>query len=62
MGECLERFQHSTETISRYFSQGLDVLIRLSQDVIASVDNRFTDIPAKILNDDRYMSYFKDCI
>ncbi|KAK8942868.1 hypothetical protein KSP39_PZI009442 [Platanthera zijinensis] len=51
MRECLERFQHSTETISRYFSKGLDALVKLSQDVIAPIDN-----------DDRYMPYFKDCI
>ncbi|KAK8935967.1 hypothetical protein KSP39_PZI013674 [Platanthera zijinensis] len=62
MRECLERFQHSTETISRYFSKGLDALIKLLQDVIAPVDDRFTHILKKILNGDRYMPYFKDCI
>ncbi|KAK8923882.1 hypothetical protein KSP39_PZI019369 [Platanthera zijinensis] len=62
MRECMERFQHSTETISRYFSRCLTAIIKLSQNLIAPVDGQFTNTPAKILNDDRYMPYFKDCI
>ncbi|KAK8936363.1 hypothetical protein KSP39_PZI013888 [Platanthera zijinensis] len=41
-----ERFQHSTETVSRFFEEGLRALTRLSMDIIAP----------------RYMPFFKDCI
>ncbi|PKU84043.1 hypothetical protein MA16_Dca010327 [Dendrobium catenatum] len=57
-----ERFQHSTETISRYFSIGLEALVKFSCSVIKPVDPQFGDIPRNILYDNRYMSYFKDCI
>ncbi|KAK8916690.1 hypothetical protein KSP39_PZI022577 [Platanthera zijinensis] len=57
-----ERFQHSTETISRFFSKGLAAIKRLSADVIMPVDHLFRDIPPQILNDSRYMPFFKDCI
>ncbi|KAI0514065.1 hypothetical protein KFK09_010099 [Dendrobium nobile] len=57
-----ERFQHSTETISRYFSIGLEALVKLSSLVIKPIDPSFENIPRKILYDNRYMTYFKDCI
>ncbi|KAI0497272.1 hypothetical protein KFK09_020495 [Dendrobium nobile] len=57
-----ERFQHSTETVSRYFSIGLEALVKLSCSVIKPIDLEFCDIPRNILYDNRYMSYFKDCI
>jgi len=57
-----ERFQHSTETISRYFNCGIRALLRLSIDIIKPEDLQFRDIPAKIKYDDRYMPFFKDCI
>ncbi|PKU72171.1 hypothetical protein MA16_Dca006764 [Dendrobium catenatum] len=57
-----ERFQHSTETISRYFSIGLEALVKLSCSVIKPIDPNFDDIPRNILYDNRYMPYFKDCI
>ncbi|KAK8928574.1 hypothetical protein KSP39_PZI017946 [Platanthera zijinensis] len=57
-----ERFQHSTETISRFFAIGLDALTLLAAEMIKPLDPQFMNIPAKILNDDRYMPYFKDCI
>ncbi|PKU67252.1 hypothetical protein MA16_Dca015981 [Dendrobium catenatum] len=57
-----ERFQHSTETISRYFSLGLRALINLAMDIIVPEDKEFLDIPVHIRNDTRYMPYFKDCI
>ncbi|KAK8936361.1 hypothetical protein KSP39_PZI013880 [Platanthera zijinensis] len=57
-----ERFQHSTETISRYFSAGLKSLLLLSVDAIKPIDRQFRDIPAEIRYDPRYMPYFKDCV
>ncbi|KAK8934261.1 hypothetical protein KSP39_PZI014367 [Platanthera zijinensis] len=57
-----ERFQHSTETISRYFSAGLKSLLLLSVDVIKPIDRQFRDIPAEIRYDPRYMPFFKDCV
>ncbi|PKU60576.1 hypothetical protein MA16_Dca023734 [Dendrobium catenatum] len=57
-----ERFQHSTETTSRFFYNGLQALVRLSMEIIAHVDKFFHDIPEKIINDTRYMPFFKDCI
>ncbi|KAK8954932.1 hypothetical protein KSP39_PZI002566 [Platanthera zijinensis] len=57
-----ERFQHSTETISRYFGQGLIALLKLSIEVIKSIDRQFRDIPTEIRYDARYMSFFKDCV
>ncbi|PKU63223.1 hypothetical protein MA16_Dca011196 [Dendrobium catenatum] len=55
-----ERFQHSTETVSRYFSIGLEALVKLSCSVIKPIDPKFCDIPKNILYDNRYMP--DDCI
>ncbi|KAK8916221.1 hypothetical protein KSP39_PZI022934 [Platanthera zijinensis] len=57
-----ERFQHSTETISRYFSKGIRSLPLLSIDIIKPIDRQFRDIPAEIRYDSRYMPFFKDCV
>ncbi|KAL0920537.1 hypothetical protein M5K25_009679 [Dendrobium thyrsiflorum] len=57
-----ERFQHSTETISRYFSIGLEALARLSVDIISPIDRQFRNIPIQIRRDMRYMPYFRYCI
>ncbi|XP_028556144.1 uncharacterized protein LOC114581025 [Dendrobium catenatum] len=57
-----ERFQHSSETISMYFSIGLEALVKFSCSVIKPIDPQFGDIPRNILYDHRYMPYFKDCI
>ncbi|KAK8913981.1 hypothetical protein KSP39_PZI024169 [Platanthera zijinensis] len=57
-----ERFQHSTETISRFFTKGISAIKRLSADVVRPVDHLFSNIPQQILNDARYMPFFKDCI
>ncbi|XP_020419156.1 putative nuclease HARBI1 [Prunus persica] len=57
-----ERFQHSGETVSRYFSYMLDVVCRMAMDVIKPMDREFSDIPQAILGDSRYMPHFKDCI
>ncbi|KAK8914508.1 hypothetical protein KSP39_PZI023824 [Platanthera zijinensis] len=57
-----ERFQHSTETISRYFSAGLRSFLLLSVDAIKPIDRQFRDILAEIRYDPRYMPFFKDCV
>ncbi|XP_026416764.1 uncharacterized protein LOC113312225 [Papaver somniferum] len=57
-----ERFQHSGEALSRYFSMMLDVVCRLAVDIIKPADPTFRDTPKEISRDTRYMPHFKDCI
>ncbi|XP_062085763.1 protein ALP1-like [Humulus lupulus] len=57
-----ERFQHSGETVSRYFNKVLDVLCHMSVDVLKPPDPEFKDVPEEILKDSRYMPHFKNCI
>ncbi|XP_060972307.1 uncharacterized protein LOC133038235 [Cannabis sativa] len=57
-----ERFQHSGETVSRYFNKVLDVLCHMSVDVLKPPDPDFKDVPEEILRDSRYMPHFKNCI
>ncbi|XP_020597781.1 uncharacterized protein LOC110037464, partial [Phalaenopsis equestris] len=59
---AMERFQHSSETISRYFSMGLNALVSLAYKLIKPKDPIFQTIPTQITNDPRYMPFFKDCI
>ena len=54
-----ERFQHSGETISRYFEYVLDIVCRMSMDVIKPDDPEFNGVPQEILVDSRYMPHFK---
>ncbi|GKA56501.1 RNA-directed DNA polymerase, eukaryota [Tanacetum coccineum] len=63
-----ERFQRSGETISRAFHDVLDAITAkgngfdgLASDIIRPKDPSFP-VPPQIMNDKRYMSYFKDCI
>ncbi|XP_020571831.1 uncharacterized protein LOC110018753 [Phalaenopsis equestris] len=62
MRGAMERFQHSSETISRYFSVGLSALESLAKQVIKPLDPTFSRTPAEIRQDRRYMPFFKDCI
>ncbi|GKE63181.1 putative nuclease HARBI1 [Tanacetum coccineum] len=64
-----ERFQRSGETISRAFHEVLEAITgrgsgfqRLAHDIIRPKDPSFRFIPSQIMNDQRYMPYFKDCI
>ncbi|CAN6565820.1 unnamed protein product [Malus baccata var. baccata] len=57
-----KRFQHSGETISRYFGAMLDIVCKMAIDIIKPMDSEFRDIPQEIRRDTRYMPYFKDCI
>lgn len=54
-----ERFQHSSETVSRYFGLMLDIVCRMTIDVIKPIDPKFSDIPQEILSDSKYMPHFK---
>ncbi|CAN6711241.1 unnamed protein product [Malus baccata var. baccata] len=57
-----ERFQHSGETVSRYFGVMLDIVCNMAIDIIKPMDSEFRGIPQEIRRDTRYMPYFKDCI
>ncbi|GJX15471.1 hypothetical protein Tco_0216303 [Tanacetum coccineum] len=63
-----EHFQHSRDTISIAFHDILEAITTkgngfhgLASDIIRPKDLRFP-IPPQIMNDKRYMPYFKDCI
>ncbi|CAN6554545.1 unnamed protein product [Malus baccata var. baccata] len=57
-----ERFQYSSETVSRYFGAMLDIVCKMTIDIIKPMDSKFCGIPQEIRRDTRYMPYFKDCI
>ncbi|GKE79257.1 hypothetical protein Tco_1545377 [Tanacetum coccineum] len=66
--DVAERFQPSGETISRAFHDVLEAITArgngfhgLASDIIRPKDSSFP-IPPQIMNDKRYMPYFKDCI
>lgn len=54
-----ERFQHSGETISRYFNNVLKALKSLSREFLVSPP---LSTPSGILSCNRFHPYFKDCI
>ncbi|KAL6272102.1 hypothetical protein ACE6H2_022794 [Prunus campanulata] len=54
-----ERFQHSGETVSRYFGLMLDIVCRMTINVIKPIDPEFSDTPQEILSNFRYMPHFK---
>ena len=57
--EMQERFQHSGETISRYFNEVLRTICLLVVDVIKPNDPEFLNTPQEIANNLRYISHFK---
>jgi hypothetical protein len=57
--EVQERFQHSGETISRYFNEVLTIVCSLVVNVIKLEDPEFRNTPQKIEMDARYMPHFK---
>ena len=57
-----ERFQRSSETVSRYFDVMLDILYEMAKVMIKSLDLEFRSTPQEILNNSRYMPHFKVCI
>ena len=54
-----ERFQHSGETISRYFGEALDVFNLLGKEIIKPLDPDFNGVAPEILRDRKYMPHFK---
>ncbi|XP_059623167.1 protein ALP1-like [Cornus florida] len=55
-----ERFQHSTETISRHFYAVLHAVCQLGTHIIAPPD--FSMIPNKIRGSPQFYPYFKHCV
>ena len=54
-----EDFQHSTETVSRYFGKAVDVLCALGHEIIRPEDPNFSGVAPEIMRDERYMPHFK---
>ncbi|CAL9013961.1 unnamed protein product, partial [Prunus brigantina] len=54
-----ERFQHSGETMSRYFGKLLDIVCLMAVDIIKPLDPEFKGVPEELLRDSRYMPHFK---
>ncbi|KAL0548927.1 hypothetical protein IC582_013404 [Cucumis melo] len=58
-----ERFQHSGETVSRWFNIVLDVICHMTVNyVIKPTDPQFKTTSDKIKQDTRYWPYYIDCI
>jgi len=57
--EVHKRFQHSGETVSRYFNEVLRSVCLLAIEVIKPIDPEFSTIPTKIAMNPRYMPHFK---
>jgi hypothetical protein len=57
--EVQERFQHSGQTISRYFNEVLKLVCSLAIDLIEPADPGFVKTPREIMNNPRYMPHFK---
>ena len=55
----MERFQHSGETMSKYFDKVLDSVCHMSVDLIKPLDPNFITTPKEISEDLKYMPYFK---
>ncbi|GMP62181.1 hypothetical protein CsSME_00024379 [Camellia sinensis var. sinensis] len=55
-----ERFQHSGQTISKYFNRVLKAVCRLGKQVIRPPD--FDEVPAEIRHNPRFYPFFKDCV
>jgi len=53
--EVQKRFQHSSETVSRYFNEVLKVVCLLSIDIIKPVDPDFLTTPQEIVMNSRYI-------
>ncbi|XP_028084221.1 uncharacterized protein LOC114285380 [Camellia sinensis] len=55
-----ERFQHSGQTISKYFNRVLKAVCRLGKQVTRPLD--FDEVPAEIRHNPRFYHFFKDCV
>jgi hypothetical protein len=57
------RFQHSSETVNRYFNRVLDALDQISSEYITLPTSAATlAVPAEITTNPKFYPYFKDCI
>ncbi|KAK2982367.1 hypothetical protein RJ640_008961 [Escallonia rubra] len=57
-----DMFQHSGETISRHFHKVLDVVRKLSEEIIKPDSNYNVVVPEYIRTSSKYYPLFKDCI
>jgi hypothetical protein len=58
-----ERFQHSGETISRYFQKVLRAVEALGEDYIRLIElERYEDCVTEISRESRFYPFFKNCI
>jgi hypothetical protein len=55
-------FKHSSETISRKFTEVLHCMVQMSKKYIQPRDPNFRDVHSRITNDQRMWPHFKDCI
>ncbi|XP_058202540.1 protein ALP1-like [Rhododendron vialii] len=55
-----ERFQHSGETISKYFKRVLKAVCKLGKLIIQPPP--FDEVPPEIMNNQKYWPFFKNCI
>jgi hypothetical protein len=58
--EVQERFQHSGETVNKYFNEVLRLVCLLVIELIKPVDLEFSIIPTEITMNPRYMPHFKE--
>ncbi|XP_030462769.2 uncharacterized protein LOC115682628 [Syzygium oleosum] len=58
--DLCERFQHSGQTISKYFAKVLQAVLNLAREII--VPPSFDVVPEEILINPKYNPYFKDYI
>lgn len=58
--DLCERFQHSGQTISKYFTKVLQAVLKLAKEII--IPPSFDVVPQEILMDPKHKRYFKDCI
>ncbi|KAL3747615.1 hypothetical protein ACJRO7_016420 [Eucalyptus globulus] len=58
--DLCERFQHSGETIGKYFNRVLKAMIKFSKEIIKPPS--FDVIPQEILIDPSHKRYFKGCV
>ena len=54
-----ERFQHSSETVSRCLKEMLKSLCLFAVEVIKPIDPEFTSTPREIAMNPRFMPHFK---
>jgi hypothetical protein len=62
ISRVVNRFKHSSETISRKFEDVLFALMDMAKDFIRPKDPNFHIIHKRITDDKRAYPYFKDCI